>query len=141
MKKIFITSLAILLSACAFAQFSTEMALGTDMKYPVFTMNVGYQFDRIEINAEMLPAITRAATSNTYLGAKAGYYFGDETGILPSVGYYFDFISADNPELNKWCPGADVKFIHYLPNCNAWYADAGYINKEVIVSLGMHVTF
>lgn len=151
MKKLFIIFL--FFYSGAHSQVHFGMGAGSDFKHGVANINVGYETSNyLVLEAEMQPSLTRDASAHNYFGAKAGYAIELDNGakgafaifqtpqIIPSVGYYFDYVSADNTSLNSWRTGYSIKIVAPINDqLGGLFTNIMYIHKQVELVVGVHI--
>jgi len=129
MKKLLI--IIFLLPNILSAQVHTEWGAGYE-HVPVGKIAMGYTTGKIMMEAMVLPGLSRKINANTYYGVQAGINLKN---IVPSVGYFYNYRSADDVSLNKWVGlTAGIKVIVF----KYFYAEVIYINKNALATAGFH---
>lgn len=113
----------LMISLCAKSQVYVDLGAGAayttpsqkteSYMIPITKLAVGYQFGNVVSEGIVQPSLTRKVNAPNYLGVKLGYNF---LGIIPSVGYLYDYCNSDNPEMNKWVASLGVKFQRNIIN-------------------------
>lgn len=155
MKKLIIIA-AIIFPNLIFAQLQMELGLGaTQSKYPLKTyegkryevseilpvvkFSFGYQFNRVLIEVSENPTISRHRNAPKLIGGKVGYEIVD--GLMPTVGYYFNYCNSDDRSFNTWNLGVGLKYLKIV-NDNAGLFVEGLVsgNNYQLVG-GIHYGF
>jgi len=134
MKKLFLIFLC--LPAFANSQMTFNMGAGTDFKNALAHISIGYQDNAMVVEAIEQPTITRKSNSNNYFGIKAGYNFHN---IIPGIGYYYNYKSADKKEQNHFAPGISLKYLLIINVNGGLYIEGTYIEKAFQLTAGFNV--
>lgn len=129
-----ILAIVALCSTKAYSQMHAEVGVGVS-DHPVGKLSFGYQLAGVVIEAVEQPSITKQANSDNYFGFKAGYSIA---GLVPMIGYYYDYKSADDKARNKWGVGYSLKYIYLLGDAGGLFAEGTYINNVQVVA-GFHI--
>lgn len=138
MKKILLGFL-LLYGYTAFAQLSTDWGIGYDIgtNKTIATISAGVEIQRVLIEGQLTPSISRTISVNNYFGVKAGY---DIAGIItPSFGYYYNYRSAEKKEMNYGSIGYSLKLVLPLTDNNSGIFFNGLlVCNEVQITAGIH---
>lgn len=115
------------------SQVGISLSGGIDVPnfQPVVSLGVTYEVANVVSGVEMRINATRNADKHNYLGTKIGYdlHTNDFVHLVPSVGYYYDYISADKVNLNHWFVGGSIRAICFGGDKADFLFDAAYINS------------
>lgn len=136
-RSIIILAIALTLTR-AHAQLQTAIGTGTDFRHAVASWSFGFQVYHAVIEGEISPSLTRDVTTHNYIGVKAGYNFN---GIIPSIGYYYDHVSADKRYLNSAYAGFSIKAIKMVNDRAGVFINGLYIHKSFQLTGGIHYIF
>ena len=106
--------------------------------FPVMKISVGYQINNVVTEALMQPAVTRKVNAPRYFGLKAGYNFHN---IIPSIGYLYNYKSADDKRMNGWDIGYALKYQIQENDNGGVYIEGMYVNCNYELTAGFHVIF
>jgi hypothetical protein len=110
-----------------------------DDNIPVMKISVGYEFkNNIVTEAAIQPALTRRANVPNLLGIKAGYNIN---GLIPSVGYMYNYRSSDNNSINGWEVAYALKYQFQLNDNGGLYIEGMYSKSAYQLTAGFHVQF
>lgn len=106
---------------------------------PVMKISAGYQFENnIDIEGMIQPSLTRKVNTSNYLGLKAGYNF---QGLLPSVGYLYNYRNADDVSMNRWEAAFALKYQFEVNDNGGLYIEALYTKSSYQATVGFHIIF
>lgn len=105
---------------------------------PLLKVAVGYEMQNICLEAVEQVTITRASDASNYFGFKAGYNIKN---FVPGIGYYYNYLNADDKSKNHAAPGFSLKYILDLNDNGGMYAEANYFEKTFQISIGFHAIF
>lgn len=145
MKKI-ITIIMLIAATGAKAQFHTGIGAGTDFRFPVACLNLGYEFKGgVMLEGEIQPSITRNVAANNYVSVKLGYSFqlpaDNEAGIIPSISYCYNRKSADYTELNGSYVGISMKLYTMINDQGGLFVNTLYVHHTAQLTAGIHFIF
>lgn len=126
--------------ATAFSQAHIGMGAGYDVATgkPIGTIIVGANILNIVLDGVVTPSITRTANVNNYFTFKIGYQVHN---FIPAVGFYNDFKSSDNKELNYNCIGYSLtKIIPIQDDGRALFANVLYTKTGFQITAGVYCT-
>lgn len=106
--------------------------------FPVMKISVGYQFNNVVTEALMQPAVTRKVNAPRYFGLKAGYNFHN---IITSVGYLYNYKSADDKRMNGWDIGYALEYQIQVNDNGGVYIEGMYVGGNYELTAGFHVIF
>lgn len=139
MKKLFI--ILSFLPLASMAQLRMGMGAGYDASNHKCIGNINFNYtatNNAVIEAVMQPSLTRHINAANYFGMKAGYSFHN---IIPSIGYYYNYSSADDKGMNKWVGvGYSLKYMKDIQRGGV-FAEGDYINKTIQVITGVYIKF
>lgn len=139
MKNLFLL-LILIIPASLHAQLYVDFGGGmeTSAGRPIANISVGFQHSNVIVEAVEQVTISRVANNTNLFGLKAGYNYKN---FIPAVGYYYNYRSSDNKEMNHAAAGFSLKYFLNLNPNGGLYAEAMYVEKVVQVTAGFHVTF
>jgi hypothetical protein len=101
-------------------------------------ISAGYQFRNVVAEAVMQPAISRKTNTPCYLGAKIGYNLH---GLIPSIGYLYNYRNADDVSMNRWEVGYALKYQFQINDNGGLFAEVLYTKSSYQLTAGFHVIF
>jgi hypothetical protein len=105
---------------------------------PVMKISAGCQFGSIVTEGVLQPSITREADAPSYFGAKLGYNLH---GFIPSIGYLYNYRSADDVSMNRWQIGYAIKYQLPVGDNGGLFAEALYTNSSYSLTGGFNIQF
>lgn len=135
-----ITTIPFLLNA----QIQMGIGAGINLKntYPIVNTFIGYRTSIFSLDAEIRPAATRKANTNSLSGLKFGIDLLDReltnASLIASVGYFYNLRSYDKTKLNRYQFGYSLKGVWYLKYQNGLFVEIFY-SKEFQIGAGIHV--
>lgn len=145
--QLLIVSIGILITVfiCSYqasAQLKADIGLGLNYNselHPMARMSFGYELNKVNVETVFQPSITREINPDAYSGIKAGYNFSN---LIPMIGYYYDYRSADNKDENKWSGiGYSLKYVYRLGHRGGLFVEGLYLNKSTQLIAGFHIAF
>lgn len=146
MKKLSLLLIA-LIPLITFSQVFSSLSAGYDTKgTSIGAWAIGYNKGLINLQGEIRPSLTRKVEMNNLLGFRLSFNVvnpeDEGVSILPGVGYYYNHVSSDKRNLNKWQLGYTLKTgVDISEGGNSVFIEGMYIDKSVQISLGMQVNF
>ena len=140
MKKLII-SIALIIPIITFGQAHFDMGYGivkSESTFPVMKISAGYEINKVVTEIIMQPAITRKVNAPSYFGLKAGYNFHN---LIPSIGYLYNYKSADNKRMNSWGIGYGLKYQIQVNDNGGVYIEGMYVGGNYELTAGFHVIF
>jgi len=98
----------------------------------------GYDIGNVVTEVIVQPSLTRKVNAPNYLGVKLGYNF---FGIIPSVGYLYDFCNSDDVTNNKWVASYGVKFQKNINENGNIYGELIYTKISYGFTIGVNIPF
>jgi hypothetical protein len=124
----------LLLPLVTHAQLNVTLGAGTDFKNSVANMGLGYETNNMIMEASISPSITRNVNTHNYMGIAAGYHVGP---FIPAIGYYYDHVSSDKTDLNKYYVGYSIKAVKEINDNGGVYLSGMYINNQTLLTGGV----
>lgn len=133
-------SLIFLIPVISFAQVKVDIGAGYNFScsHAVVKLSVGYEVKKIVIEAVEQPTVTHDAGNPNYFGLKAGYNIH---GVIPMVGYMYNYTSADDKSKNKGAVGYSLKYVYTLGDPGGLFVEGLYVHKVVEIVFGFHINF
>ena len=124
------------------AQLKADIGLGMNYNKelrPMAKIGFGYELKKVVTEFVFQPTISRQSNPDTYFGVKAGYNI---SGLIPTIGYYYDYRSADDKEQNKWAGvGYSLKYVYLLGEQGGLFLEGMHVNKSTQVIAGFYIAF
>lgn len=144
-----------LLPAAAVAQLHIEMGVGashstyTGLDYfnepepvakilPLFKVAVGVEFKKVVAETFIQATTTQSRNSPVLFGGKVGYNFN---GLIPSIGYYFNYWNSEITYYNWQAPGFALKYQRMVTEWAGLYVEGTVVKKNYQVTAGIHYQF
>src|SRR6185312_5271833 len=154
MKKLLKTlSILILLglfASSSIAQLNMSIGAGVNFnKHPVYSLNVGYEIQRININGGFQRSLTRSTSSKIIAGAEIGYNLISTEdayllahSIIISVGYWNVSGNSDQKIIKaSWLPSISLRGIKMFTENGGLFANAMYLKNNFSLQAGMLIKF
>lgn len=125
------------------AQVSADPGAGYDVKtgQVISSLGIAYQSHNVVTEAVLTPTLTRKINCGNYAGFKIGYNIAG-TGIIPSIGYYYNFYNNDQKfQYNCWCVGYSLKAIIPVNDNGGLFLNGMYIHHSAQISAGFDIEF
>jgi hypothetical protein len=104
----------------------------------VMKISGGYQFGNIVTEAVIQPSLSRGVNTPCYLGAKIGYNI---QGLIPSIGYLYNYRNADDVSMNRWEVGYALKYQFEVGENGGIYIEGMYTKSAIELTAGFHIKF
>jgi hypothetical protein len=155
MKKL-LKKLSILIWFALFASVKSEaqleMSVGAGYnfnKHPIYSLNAGYEIQRVNINGGFQRSLTRSTSSSIIAGAEIGlnlFNAGDSyllaRSIIISVGYWNVSGNSDQKLIRSaWRPSISLRYIRMLSENGGLFAQAMYLKKNISITGGLIFKF
>ena len=142
MKKI-ILSTVLLVTITLHAQFRAGIGAGYDLNNNVVVSVLDASYETsvgVTLGATLTPSMTRYVNAANYAGLNLGYNIAG-TGIIPSVGAYYNFMASDqHSDMNEWRIGYSLKVQRLISERGGVFIN-GMISKSAQVSGGIYYKF
>jgi len=128
------------------AQINCSLGAGYNFnKHPIYSLNAGYEIERVNINGGFIRSLTRSTSSTIIAGAEVGYNLlsaGDSYllahSIIVSAGYWHVSENSDQKaNLSHWRPSLSLRYIKMLSDIGGLYANAMYVSNNFTITAGM----
>ena len=142
--------LALFVSVKIDAQLNTSIAAGYNFnKHPIYSLNVGYEIKRININGGFIRSLTRSTSSTIIAGGEVGYNLFNEAdayllaqSLIVSVGYWNIWGNSDQKLIKaSWRPSVSIRYIRMLSENGGLFGNAMYIRNNISLTGGLILKF
>ena len=134
----------------SFAQLQMSIGAGYNFnEHPIYSLNAGYEKERITINGGFQRSLTRATSSTIIAGFEAGYNLlsaGDSyllaQSIIISAGYWHISYNTDQKaELASWRPSLSIRYIRMLSENGGLFVNTMYLKNNFTITGGIIIKF
>ena len=132
------------------AQLNMSLGAGVNFnKHPVYSLNAGYEIQRININGGFQRSLTRSTSSKIIAGAEIGYNLISTEdayllahSIIISVGYWNVSGNSDQKIIKaSWLPSISLRGIKMFTENGGLFANAMYLKNNFSLQAGMLIKF
>ena len=150
MKKVFLSIAILFLAFVSKSQVQMLLAAGYNFnKHPIYSLNAGYEKERITVNGGFQRSLTRATSSTIIAGFEAGYNLlsaGDSYLLAQSViisgGYWHISYNTDQKaNLASWKPSLSLRYIKMFTENGGLYVNAMYLKNNISLTCGLIFKF
>lgn len=130
-----------MISVISNAQFHVGGELGISTKAPIAGLSMGYEFNKVNIEAGYLTHLSMAVDKPTIFNVKLGYSFliRDETILQPSIGYAYLLRSNDMKLLNSHAAIYSLYYIKGWKYQADWFVGLNYTERILMGSIGIRL--
>jgi len=134
----------------SFAQLQMSIGAGYNFnKHPIYSLNAGYEKERITINGGFQRSLTRATNSTIIAGGEIGYNLlsaGDSYLLAQSVivsGGIWHVSGNSDQKLIKasWRPSVSLRYIKMFTENGGLFGNAMYLKNNISLQAGMLIKF
>jgi len=134
----------------SFAQLQMSIGAGYNFnKHPIYSLNAGYEKERIIVNGGFQRSLTRATSSTIIAGGEVGYNLlsaGDSYLLAQSViisgGIYHVAGNSDQKLIKaSWLPSLSVRYVRMLSENGGLFGNAMYLKNNISLQVGMLIKF
>jgi hypothetical protein len=149
MKKI-ITILFCVASLNSVAQLNSTIGLGYNFNnHPIYSLNLGYEIGRININGGFQRSLTRSTSSSIIAGAEIGlnlFNAGDSyllaRSIIISAGYWNVSGNSDQKLIkSQWLPSISLRGIKMFTENGGLFGQVMCLKNNLTITIGMILKF
>ena len=150
MKKVFLSIAILFLAFVSKSQVQMSLAAGYNFnKHPIYSLNAGYEKERITINGGFQRSLTRATSSTIIAGFEAGYNLlsaGDSyllaQSIIVSGGIWHVSGNSDQKLIKaSWLPSVSLRYIKMFTENGGLFGNAMYLKNNISLQAGMLIKF
>lgn len=140
-KLLSITLALVMISVFSNAQFHIGGELGISTKAPIAGLSMGYEFNKVNIEAGYLTHLSMAVDKGTIFNVKLGHSFliRDETILQPSIGYAYHLRSNDMKSLNTHAVIYSLYYIKGWKYQADWFVGLNYTERILMGSIGIRL--
>jgi hypothetical protein len=134
----------------SFAQVQISIGAGYNFnQHPIYSLNAGYEKERITINGGFQRSLTRATSSTIIAGGEIGYNLlsaGDSyllaQSIIVSGGYWHVSGNSDQKIIKaSWLPSVSLRYIKMFTENGGLFGNAMYLKNNISLQAGMLIKF
>ena len=134
----------------SFAQLQMSIGAGYNFnKHPIYSLNAGYEKERITVNGGFQRSLTRATSSTIIVGGEIGYNLlnaGDSylltQSIIISAGYWNVSGNSDQKLIKaSWLPSLSLRYIKMFTENGGLFGNAMYLKNNISLQVGIIFKF